>query len=198
MAEQIIFSDYQAEVFNEAENLLRTQGYLGEQLFEDTYVLQKRVAEWVISNVPVMGSGGSLMSEATNTYNGVLGIPTDESPAPVVVTPTRSEPVQPSPPISIRDLTPIAPPSFGTTAVRPPMRPTRPMKPVKPAIATPIATTPTRPSVSPKPTSLTRPQIGITRPSLPTQNFGGFNGFGGLGSGIGGFNGFGGFNPFSR
>ena len=196
MAEQIIFSDYQAEVFNEAENLLRTQGYLGEQLFEDTYVLQKRVAEWVISNVPVMGSVGSLMSEATNTYNGVLGIPTDESPAPVVVTPIRSEPILPSPPRTIREF-PMGglPPSFGTTAVRP-------VRPVKPAIATPVATPPRKIVPRPVPTSLTRPQ-GSTNPLNIFQNeqnspYGGFNniftgtGMGGGRNTGGGRNGFGG------
>ena len=116
MAEEIIFADYQAEVFNEAENLLRTQGYLGEQLFEDTYVLQKRLAEWVIDAVPVNGSRSSLMSDATNAYNGVLGIATDEAPAPVLVA-AQSEPINIRPVESIRPtLTmPLQTPSFGVT-----------------------------------------------------------------------------------
>lgn len=177
MAEEIIFSDYQAEVFNEAEGLLRTQGYLGEQLFEDTYVLQKRLADWVIDAVPVVGSASSLMSEATNAYNGVLGIATDEAPAPVIET-TQSEPIRPDVPVSVRPILSTPRPSFGVTAIRPvrPM-PVRPMKPIKPAIATPIASTPPPRVVRPVPTSITRPNrttpIG---PTLPT--------FGGIGNGL--------------
>jgi len=155
MAEEIIFSDYQAEVFNEAESLLRTQGYLGEQLFEDTYVLQKRLADWIIDAVPVNGSASSLMSEATNAYNGVLGIATDEAPAPVIET-VQSEPIRPKVPASVRPT-----PSFGVTAVRP----VRPMKPVKPKIQTPVAVPAPKPVALPKPTTLTRPTVQ-TRPSF--------------------------------
>ena len=177
MAEEIIFSDYQAEVFNEAENLLRTQGYLGEQLFEDTYVLQKRLADWIIDAVPVNGSASSLMSEATNAYNGVLGIATDEAPAPVVVA-VQSEPIKPKPPVSIRPT-----PSFGVTAIRP-------MTPVKPKIQTSVASPAPKPVVSkPKPTSLTRPAstantllnvLGNSGP-LGTRNLGTMFGRGGRG-----------------
>ena len=151
MAEEIIFADYQAEVFNEAENLLRTQGYLGEQLFEDTYVLQKRLADWVIDAVPVNGSASSLMSEATNAYNGVLGIATDEAPAPVLVA-AQSEPINTKPPVSVRP-TKIIPgnPSFGVTGG------IRPMNPVKPKIQTSVALPAPKPVSRPKPTSLSRP-----------------------------------------
>lgn len=172
MAEEIIFSDYQAEVFNEAENLLRTQGYLGEQLFEDTYVLQKRLADWVIDVVPVNGSTSSLMSEATNAYNGVLGIATDEAPPPVVVA-AQSEPINIRPVESIRPtLTmPLQTPSFGVTGgIRPLLMPTRP---VKPAIATPVAQpAPPRPIRTNVPTSIVRGNNG------GSGIFG--NGFGGI------------------
>jgi hypothetical protein len=173
MAEEIIFSDYQAEVFNEAENLLRTQGYLGEQLFEDTYVLQKRLADWVIDAVPVNGSTSSLMSEATNAYNGVLGIATDEAPAPVVVA-AQSEPILTKPPISIRETPGLAMPlpNFGVTGgIRPPRPGGLAPRPVKPAIATPVA--------QPAPIRTVRPNLtSIVR----ANNGGGFgiNGFGGI------------------
>lgn len=140
MAEQIIFSDYQATVFNQTANLLKTQGYLGEQLFEDTYVLQKRTAEWVISNVPVMGLDGSVMSEAINTYNGVLGITPNVSPAPTVT--TQLEPDRPSSEVSV-------PISFGTTTVRT-------INPIKTTITTPVAMPLSKPVSVPQPTSLTR------------------------------------------
>lgn len=189
MAEEIIFSEYQAEVFNEAEMMLRTQGYLGEQLFEDTYVLQKRLADWVIDAVPVDGSTSSLMSEATNAYNGVLGIATDEAPPPVIDNPAQSEPVKPDLPISVR-------PVFTQPDL--PFRPTvsvRPMRPVKPAIATPIAKPAPRPAIQPVvPTSIRRASTtkrnsglfgGITNIGrnnglfFGDGSFGSFNGFGG-------------------
>ena len=212
MAEEIIFSEYQAEVFNEAEMMLRTQGYLGEQLFEDTYVLQKRLADWVIDAVPVNGSTSSLMSEATNAYNGVLGIATDEAPPPVIDNPVRSEPVRPDVPVSVR-------PVFTQPDL--PFRPTvsiRPMRPVKPAIATPVATAPPRPSVRPVPTSVVRgnsgggrgnlsvfsgPVLGGVRPSGNfngmfggVRNTGGNPGNGMFGNGL--FGGFGGRGGFTR
>jgi uncharacterized membrane protein YgcG len=205
MAEEIIFSDYQAEVFNEAENLLRTQGYLGEQLFEDTYVLQKRLADWVIDAVPVNGSTSSLMSEATNAYNGVLGIATDEAPAPVIVA-AQSEPIITKPPVSIRETPQLAMPlpSFGVTGG------IRPIRPVKPAIATPVAQpAPPRPIRTNVPTSIVRGNsgggrgfTGIFANGFGTggRNVGGGRGTGNGGSGIfgNGFGGFGNFNPFDR
>ena len=184
MAEQIIFAEYQAEVFNEAEQLLKTQGYLGEQLFEDTYVLQKRLAEWVISNVPVSNSANSLMGEAMNAYNGVLGIATDDNVAPVIDSPAQSEPIRP-----VLTASPT-PPTF-----RPTIRPVK-MIP-KPAISTPVAVAPPRPIVRPIPTSATRPQQ-ITRPVITrpqplgggnTVFGGGINPFGTMGGGFGGFGG---------
>ena len=183
MAEEIIFSEYQAEVFNEAEMMLRTQGYLGEQLFEDTYVLQKRLADWVIDAVPVNGSTSSLMSEATNAYNGVLGIATDEAPPPVIDNPAQSEPVKPDLPISVRPTLP----AFQPTAIR-----TTPMRPVKPAIATPIAKPAPRPAVRPAvPTS-------IRRASTTKRNSGLFGGITNIGRNNGLFGGFGGFGGFGR
>lgn len=156
MAEEIIFSEYQAEVFNEAEMMLRTQGYLGEQLFEDTYVLQKRLADWVIDGVPVDGSTSSLMSEATNAYNGVLGIATDDAPPPVIDNPVRSEPVRPDIPVSVRPVfTQPDLPFRPTVSVRP-SRPMMPIKSPRPAISTPVAQPAPRPVRPAVPTSVVR------------------------------------------
>lgn len=227
MAEEIIFSDYQAEVFNEAEMLLRTQGYLGEQLFEDTYVLQKRLADWVIDAVPVVGSESSLMSEATNAYNGVLGIATDEAPAPVVVA-AQSEPVKPAPVVeSIREVLEIPPrniikrPDFGVTRfISPGLPPGGPRPspfggyrpPIKPAIATTVAEPAPVRTVRPNLTSIVRGNNGGGggRGNLGVFSgpvFGGNGLFGGSRGGanpgnaggiFGGRGGFGNFNPFDR
>tara|TARA_B110000858_G_C17765615_1_gene456900 strand:+ start:184 stop:714 length:531 start_codon:yes stop_codon:yes gene_type:complete len=130
--QEIVFTDYQADVFNEAEMLLKTQGYLGEPLFEDTYVLNKRLAEWIMANTNM--SGTTVESSATNAYNGVLGIETDIPDAPpVTVTPTRSEPLpSPMPVQTVRPL-PVRP-IMTSSAVR---ASTKPM--IRPAIATPVA-----------------------------------------------------------
>ena len=85
---EIEFSSYQSDVFVAAENLIRENGYLGESLFEDTYVLQKMMAEYVINNVPLSGQSNSITGEALDVYNDVLGIVTPE----VVIPPTVSSP----------------------------------------------------------------------------------------------------------
>ena len=200
MAEEIIFSEYQAEVFNEAEMLLRTQGYLGEQLFEDTYVLQKRVADWVIDNVPVAADGSTIADEAMMTYNGVLGIAVDDATPPVIDNPVRSEPVKPDLPISVRPVfTQPDLPFRPTVSVRP-SRPMRPVKAPRPAIATPVATAPPRPPIrTVVPTSVVRGNNrgntglfgGITNIGRNNGLFGGARNIGrnnGLfGGGFGGF-----------
>jgi len=94
---EIEFSSYQSDVFVAAENLIRENGYLGESLFEDTYVLQKMMAEYVINNVPLSGQTNSITGEALDVYNDVLGIVTPE----VVIPPTVSSPRRSSSPSGI-------------------------------------------------------------------------------------------------
>lgn len=71
---EIQLSEYQASVFLEAENILRNDGYLGEDLFEDTYVLQKAMVEYLVMNVPLNGSTADIQSTAREVYNEVLDI----------------------------------------------------------------------------------------------------------------------------
>ena len=166
MAEEIIFTDYQADVFVEAEQLLKTQGYLGQPLFEDTYVLSKRLADYVIHNVPMFGGSGgarkgtNVMGEATNAYNGVLGIVVETAPTPIEIKPTQSEPIIPTVPTGG-----VKPPRFDikpTPNTKPVLGGTRPPKfiptpswmvpggtLVKPSIATVVAQ-PT-PKIIPRP-----------------------------------------------
>lgn len=83
---EIQLSEYQASVFLEAENILRNDGYLGEDLFEDTYVLQKAMVEYLVMNVPLNGSTADIQSTAREVYNEVLDITPitpDAPPAPV-------------------------------------------------------------------------------------------------------------------
>jgi len=73
---EIELSEYQANVFTEVENLLKTNGYYGEPLFEDTYVIQKDVVEYVKNNISITGDISTIQSEALNVYNTILGINT--------------------------------------------------------------------------------------------------------------------------
>jgi hypothetical protein len=80
---EIQLSEYQASVFLEAENILRNDGYLGEDLFEDTYVLQKAMVEYLVMNVPLNGSTADIQSTAREVYNEVLDItPITPEPTP--------------------------------------------------------------------------------------------------------------------
>tara|TARA_B110000444_G_scaffold155234_1_gene145287 strand:+ start:765 stop:1415 length:651 start_codon:yes stop_codon:yes gene_type:complete len=95
----VIFSEYQAQVFNRVEALYKTQGFLSQPLFEDSYLLSKATATYVIGNVEVAGSQEDVTITALSVYRGVLGIsaPTIAPPPPtatgqVAVTPTKFTP----------------------------------------------------------------------------------------------------------
>lgn len=91
---EIVLTPFQAQVFNQTIEYFKTNGVGGDNVFEDTYVLQKRVAEYIKGNVTT--SGGSASSFVNQIYNGVLGI----------------TPVAPPPP-------PPPPPSGGTDSYTP-------------------------------------------------------------------------------
>ena len=71
MTNEIILTPYQATVFNATEALLRTQGYLGEALFEDTYVISKKLAQYIQSSIPQ--SSGNVSVNAMMAYNSIIG-----------------------------------------------------------------------------------------------------------------------------
>lgn len=84
----VIFSEFQAQVFNRVEALYKTNGYLSQPLFEDSYLLSKATATFVIGSVPVVGTQQDVTSLAMATYRGVLGIA-----APPVIKPQTTSPV---------------------------------------------------------------------------------------------------------
>jgi hypothetical protein len=93
--QEIELSEYQANVFVEAENILRNDGYLGEDLFEDTYVIQKAMVEYIAMNITDIGTTAEISSDARQVYNGVLDIveTADEvtpNPSPTPSSPRRS------------------------------------------------------------------------------------------------------------
>lgn len=153
---QIIFTEYQARVFNQAEAAYKSNGYLSTPLFEDSYLLSKATATWILENVPLTGTNSSVNTQATATYRGVLGIaaPTPPPPPPPPPGPTGVTGVTPSLGVPALPTVPIA----ATT-------PTRFTPPV--SVAPPAAPTPTAPANVP------------TSISIASNNpFGGFGGFG--------------------
>lgn len=71
----IIFSEFQARVFNQVEALYRVNGYLSTPLFENSFLLSKATATYIIDNVGVSGAVGGIGSTALDVYREVLGIP---------------------------------------------------------------------------------------------------------------------------
>ena len=77
---EIVLTPFQAQVFNQTIEYFKTTGVGGDNVFEDTYVLQKRVAEYIKGNVTT--AGGSASSFVNQIYNGVLGITPVAPPPP--------------------------------------------------------------------------------------------------------------------
>ena len=77
---QIMFTEYQARVFNQTEAAYKSNGYLSTPLFEDSYLLSK--ANGILENVPLTGTNSSVNTQATTTYRGVLGIAAPPPPPP--------------------------------------------------------------------------------------------------------------------
>jgi len=172
---EIVLDAFQANVFEATIEKFKADGVGGDDIFEETYVLQKEIAEYITGNIAA-GSGG-IGGLATQTYNYILGIETVAPTAPpVVVEPT---PVAPDPIVQevAPDLPPIdvAPAPLPVSPVKPPKpnRPYRPLKPFKPV-------RPFKPAVNVSPRPIPRPN-----PFFPTikgpNRFGGFGNFNNFG-----------------
>ena len=96
---EVIFSEYQARVFNRTEALYKTNGYLSVALFEDSYLLSKATAKWVLENVSVGGTDTMVTGDALSTYRGVLGIAAP-TPPPAPIIPSTLAPTLPATPVA--------------------------------------------------------------------------------------------------
>ena len=85
---EITLNEFQAQVFEQVIERFKKQGVGGDDIFEDTYVLQKDIAQYITGNVTQ--GGGSRNGQALETYNFILGIETAKSD-PVVVLPDLEE-----------------------------------------------------------------------------------------------------------
>ena len=165
---EIVLDAFQANVFEATIEKFKADGVGGDDIFEETYVLQKEIAEYITGNIAA-GSGG-IGGLATQTYNYILGIETVAPTAPpVVVEPT---PVAPDPIVQevAPDLPPIdvAPAPLPVSPVKPPKpnRPYRPLKPFKPV------------NVSPRPIPRPNPFFPTIKGPNRFGGFGNFNNFG--------------------
>lgn len=173
---EIVLDAFQANVFEATIEKFKAEGVGGDDIFEETYVLQKEIAEYITGNIA--SGGGAIGGLAVQTYNYILGIETitAAAPTPIVETPIEEE----LPPLE--EIMPDLPPMESPVAVKPP-KPNRPYTPIKPF-------KPVRPfkpavNVSPRPKPRPRPVIrggatsgGGRNPFFPNR----INGFGNFGS----------------
>ena len=149
---QIIFTEYQARVFNQTEAMYKTSGFLGISLFEDSYLLSKATANYIVGNIGLSGTLDSINPSASQTYNAVLGIPTPIAPPPA----------PPKPPTS-----PLNPVKGNPTAIQSAVTPT---KFTPPTNTTPVSVKPVSVSPAQVPTSLTAITKAGNNPSVYTPN----------------------------
>ena len=119
---QIVFTEYQARVFNQTEAAYKSNGYLSTPLFEDSYLLSKATATWILENVPLTGTNSSVNTQATATYRGVLGIaapppppPPPPPPGPTGVTGVTAGPIGVSPALPTMPVAASTPTRFATS-----------------------------------------------------------------------------------
>jgi hypothetical protein len=86
---EIVLTPFQANVFNQTIQFFKTNGVGGDAVFEDTYVLQKQIAQYIKQNITA--TGGTVSQFVTQVYNGVLGI-TPTPPAPTTPPPPSTPP----------------------------------------------------------------------------------------------------------
>lgn len=168
---EIVLDAFQANVFEATIEKFKAEGVGGDDIFEETYVLQKEIAEYITGNIS--SGGGAIGGLAVQTYNYILGIETITAAAPTPIVETPIEPDLPP----VEQIMPDLPPMESPVAVKPP-KPNRPYTPIKPF--KPVR--PFKPAVNVSPRPKPRPVIrgGGRNPFFP--NFGGLKGFNGLGN----------------
>lgn len=169
----LVFTEYQAQVFNQTEAMYKTTGFLGISLFEDSYGLSKSTAAYVINNIPLSGTIAQMNGFAQQTYNGVLGIAEPTPPPPPPPDPIPGD----LPPNGGNSGGPVSvgPNTGGTSTITAAVTPTKFTPPTSTA---PITSNPASVTPSNTPTSLTAitnagnnpsvytgPNIGTTTPS---------------------------------
>ena len=185
---EIVLDAFQANVFEATIEKFKAEGVGGDDIFEETYVLQKEIAEYITGNIS--SGGGAIGGLAVQTYNYILGIETVVAAAPTPIVEPTPEPELP--PVDESPVMPDLPPQL-IDVVKPPKpkpnRPYRPLKPFKPVRPfKPAVNVNPRPIPKPRPVFTGATSGGGRNPFFP--NFGNLGGFKGL-SGLGNFGNFG-------
>ena len=81
---EITLTPWQASVFEATIEKFKQDGVGGDDVFEETYVLQKAIAEYITGNLAKGGGNGEVPIQGATVYNAILGI---ETVAPVAVEP---------------------------------------------------------------------------------------------------------------
>tara|TARA_R110001606_G_scaffold395577_1_gene568095 strand:- start:2700 stop:3254 length:555 start_codon:yes stop_codon:yes gene_type:complete len=95
---EITLTAFQALVFDAVIRKFKIDGVGGDDIFEETYVLQKMIAEYITSNKPKSGNTGDVRGQAVECYNAILGIvvPVVSAPQPdPIEDPIADEIIQP-------------------------------------------------------------------------------------------------------
>lgn len=84
---EMVLTPFQADIFEATLEKFKLDGVGGDDIIEETYVLQKAIAEFITSNMAKGGGTGEVPVRAVEVYNNILGIETSTVTTPVEVAP---------------------------------------------------------------------------------------------------------------
>ena len=132
---EMVLTPFQADIFEATLDKLKLDGVGGDDIIEETYVLQKAIAEFITSNMAKGGANGEVPIRAVEVYNNILGIEASSVSTPVEVVnndPLPTSPLKPVKPIRkpvpiVRNIpTKSTPKNIKFRDLRPADRPFRP------------------------------------------------------------------------
>lgn len=82
---EMVLTPFQADIFEATLDKFKLDGVGGDDIIEETYVLQKAIAEFITSNMAKGGGTGEVAVRAVEVYNNILGIETSSVTTPVEV-----------------------------------------------------------------------------------------------------------------
>jgi len=101
---EIVLTPFQAQVFEATIEKFKRDGVGGDDIFEETYVLQKRIAEFITTQMAQSSGNQNVSVRATQVYNNILGIESAVAvePEPIVEPDPTPPPLPESPKIPIK------------------------------------------------------------------------------------------------
>ena len=156
---EIVLTPFQAQVFEATIEKFKRDGVGGDDIFEETYVLQKRIAEFITTQLAQSSGNQNVSVRATQVYNNILGIESAVAvePEPIVEPDPTPPPLPESPKIPVKK-------PVGTVKAPAPVREAPRNIPFRD-----LRTKPSRPSSM---TEFLRRNPGALRPGSPMQGLG--------------------------